>query len=1064
MVNSPAAKVYGGNMLFFKRLLFCAPIVILFSVLSYAQNISNQSALKNAINNQSGQNAAQIVVYSSFTFTENLPEYSNKNIMIGAGAGFIDISGGSVFEGFKFKNSNLVFDHNYGISVWLVHFMSLSSGAAVNIYNSDLGLRWTDLAYNESKNGGAVYAENSEISGYVIGGWSNSAVENGGFIYMKNSSLNVNTDLSASDWIFLNNAGQKGGAIYAENSDIFLMNQDFDYNEAGQKGGGMYLERSTFTFTNIVFNSNEAREGGAFYADNCSSGDIMFSEFILNESTRGAVYLSLSENINFRNTSFANNQTTEGTVYVSSSANIRFRDVVFSSNIAFGKGAAGYIFNSKVFLENSNMIENTAQKASGFYVEKSTFQVSSSYFSSNFTAEEAGALHAKNSISSISGTTFYENVAQSSGGAAYFSGGSADISGFVFDGNSSGDSGGAIYVDGAKVILRGGKLINNNSFYGDGGAIYLSGTSASLAELILKEEIQFENNIAKGKANDIYLSDYSILNFDSSKDIRFSGGISASSTAVGSTIIKNGSGKVFFKGNTATNSEVKVNSGTLIMENNSVLNAKSVNVASGGKFELLRNSEIRASDSVTVQKGGILSSDSMKSFYAKTLNIAGVLKIGVNVKNNSADLIKADTINLDDGSSSIELSGNLIKGSMEYMFMQAVNEVSGTFKNSSGIYGTRAAWELDYGSNTVKLKMEVKDYGDIQGLSSNQQTVARLIDKEYGKMYESDKTLWKNVFSKLDSIELPLLKNALDKISGSFYANLFTAVSANRENNFFETLKPRYENEDKVWSYASYGMMKIKQDENTLGDMEASQMGLRAGWDIFDNEEDLLGGIMLDYAYHDITQEKDNAKIVDINLGAYGAWFSEHSEFKSAFLAGMQTYDAERKAALLEQEFSAEFSGFSLSFNNQAGYFIDINENISFKPFAELELSVIKAGSFSEKGNGAELIVDGKSYFRGNFFAGIGLQGFGKRGEWYINAGAGYLFAGAQNKIDAKFAQGGNKMTVKSAELGGVNFGGSIGGEIYFTDSVAAFINSSYGASEGSSNLSANIGARFKIF
>ena len=140
-------------------------------------------------------------------------------------------------------------------------------GAAVHLeFYATLRMTGGSITGCRAKNGGAVYANTSNvsISGTTVS--NNSASGNGGGVYIWN--YNGSNQVSLQNASFRDNtASGSGGAIYAENGAT-VSDCTFIHNTAGSYGGALYCAKDNAVLDGGSFSGNEAaRNGNAVYAD-----------------------------------------------------------------------------------------------------------------------------------------------------------------------------------------------------------------------------------------------------------------------------------------------------------------------------------------------------------------------------------------------------------------------------------------------------------------------------------------------------------------------------------------------------------------------------------------------------------------------------------------------------------------------------------------------------------------------------------------------------------------------------------------------------------------------------
>ncbi len=235
----------------------------------------------------------------------------------------------------------------------------------------------------------------------------------------------------------------------------------------GHEGGGIYANYSDIIVVDCVFNSNSASSGGAVspYFSHSSFSNCTFTTNIAS-SRGGAVspYYSSS----FSNCSFTGNSANGDGGAVSTYASSSFSNCSFTGNSATDDGGAVSSDSESAITSFSNctFTTNSASSRGGAVYCSSPPHSSSSFSNCIFTTNSASSGGAVHSASSFSNCSFTGNSSNGDGGAASSSISSSSFSKCSFTGNSANDSGGAVYS---------GSSFSNCSFNGNsancGGAV-----------------------------------------------------------------------------------------------------------------------------------------------------------------------------------------------------------------------------------------------------------------------------------------------------------------------------------------------------------------------------------------------------------------------------------------------------------------------------------------------------------------------------------------------------------------------------------------------------------------
>ena len=430
------------------------------------------------------------------------------------------------------------------------------AGGAVNINTSYASFTATDtitFAGNKSNNGGAIYAQDSEVdfngntiftdnSGGITGGSLGGAFRilrstvnfNGTVNFSHNaSSITANgqgggmsiqsssVEIASSAYFTGNESSYIGGgfSLSANSLMLFGHTSDFTNNYTDSNGGGFHMSNSVSTFTGTAkFTGNKAGiDGGGFYAYNNSylyfSSNSVFTSNI-SENDGGGFFVNGSR-IHFNGLSeFIDNEA-------------EYRGAGFysytNSNIVFDGGA--------VFKDNKALQNN----GGGFYAERSTITFASAIFESNESVlDNGGGFYSLASTISFSGDTqFISNKSYYTGGgiaAGARLGTQSSISflgNVLFSSNIAGSYGAGISATNSSIYFSSAATFTNNEAQVQhGGAIAaVAGSSANF-----DGTAQFIKNKAFDRGGALYAEDSAITfasdSYFSENEADFGGAIS----------------------------------------------------------------------------------------------------------------------------------------------------------------------------------------------------------------------------------------------------------------------------------------------------------------------------------------------------------------------------------------------------------------------------------------------------------------------------------------------------------------------------------------------------------
>lgn len=209
---------------------------------------------------------------------------------------------------------------------------------------------------------------------------------------------------------------------------------------------------------------------------------------------------SADANIILNNTDIIENTANNGGAIYSTAGNLTLNKTNFNENIANSNGGAVYNKGNLTILESVFRNNNSTLDGGAIYNDGTSANIGNTKFEFNHAGQNGGAIAnvASSIINNIVGSTFEGNSADVNGGAIYNVGTVENITS-DFKGNSAKEDGGAIYnaVDGVITKLSG--TFESNTSIGNGGAIANAGT-------INIENAIFKGNASNGNGGAIYNS------------------------------------------------------------------------------------------------------------------------------------------------------------------------------------------------------------------------------------------------------------------------------------------------------------------------------------------------------------------------------------------------------------------------------------------------------------------------------------------------------------------------------------------------------------------------------
>lgn len=348
--------------------------------------------------------------------------------------------------------------------------------------------------------------------------WEENSAQNFG------GALAVNDDASVNIYggRFLNNRVNlpghsqtaAGGAIHIGNSTARVYNSEFIGNQAGYVGGAIYAtghwdRGSLVTIANSVFENNKSipayslslpTEGGAFHAEDQTSGIIYGSRFIGNEAMIGGGMSLYRAKVEITYSLFQDNKATGigtargfgGAISATSNdtsgdslnnrraAYILIQNTVISGTTGTVGQSGGGIYVAgdsnrmyglngvqKIGTLDDNRARVTLERVIIFNTDVQEITTAPGTGIGGAILVDLADLTMKESLIMASDAQGSNN--SSGGGIAILNNSIARLSGFTLAGNTSGKFGGALFVQGSEIQVNGCKIFENqvsNSLYG----------------------------------------------------------------------------------------------------------------------------------------------------------------------------------------------------------------------------------------------------------------------------------------------------------------------------------------------------------------------------------------------------------------------------------------------------------------------------------------------------------------------------------------------------------------------------------------------------------------------
>lgn len=290
---------------------------------------------------------------------------------------------------------------------------------------------------------------------------------------------------------------EKGGAVYAYNSNIIIKGSMISHNTATGGatvgGGGLYAENnSTVEISDSKFYENESYYYGGGLG-------VFNSRLTIDDGSE------IKENRVNRDRSGGNGSG--GGIYVNKST-ATIQDSVVSNNSSPWSGCGVYVFpsndnaaSSSLTVKNSEISHNKGgEQGGGIMAWGNKGQVIVNVIDSNIidnevTTRGGGLCTLEDNTITIKNSVVSDNQAKF-GGGIYANGSSVTMESGEISGNkATGSNGGGIFSDGSTVTMKAGE-ISGNMAVNDGGGIY----TKDLSKLFVFKTVTFKDNTARAHA------------------------------------------------------------------------------------------------------------------------------------------------------------------------------------------------------------------------------------------------------------------------------------------------------------------------------------------------------------------------------------------------------------------------------------------------------------------------------------------------------------------------------------------------------------------------------------
>ncbi len=289
--------------------------------------------------------------------------------------------------------------------------------------------------------------------------------------------------LTVSNLTMTGGSTRYGGAIFANNANLTIIDSVLRGNRAEVSGGAMAVQWGTLTVSGSTFEDNVA-EGAA------------------------AAIVILEAQASISDSAFSNNRAYFNGAIGNQGGDVTITDSVFRHNSSDLDGGAIGGEDGPLTISGCNFTDNRAKENGGaIFYETAAIVIKNSIFDGNYAQEDGGAIYTEDADLSLSTGSLSGNSADGAGGAIGTIGGKATISNTELSDNQA-EAAGALVSEHGTVTIEHSELRRNSAsiagaVWGFGGKLIVrdsvleQNTSASSAGAILgttNAELEISNS------------------------------------------------------------------------------------------------------------------------------------------------------------------------------------------------------------------------------------------------------------------------------------------------------------------------------------------------------------------------------------------------------------------------------------------------------------------------------------------------------------------------------------------------------------------------------------------
>ncbi|KRW99595.1 Pectin lyase fold/virulence factor [Pseudocohnilembus persalinus] len=341
---------------------------------------------------------------NNITLNENINELTNASIMMQKSQNIViknstftknqGLSGGALYlqVATNVEIQNSYFYQNYATANGGVMMVDTSNDILIN----KCQFQENEATQNLGGVGNFIYSHNISFFNSVFN--ENLAYKGGTATFIGSDTIQIsNCTFSNNFAIFM------GGAINVEHtSQFYLNNSSFQNNYALEVGGGIdfsYVEKTYLVYNTFFYNKADLN-GGALYAQNSQIFQIFETIFYKNQALiGGAMYLDTIENIQIQYSEIKNNNSTNkgGGIYAQNIDKFIFDLVLVEKNFIYKDKESSYggalsainidtlIFNNSIFNDNFSKYYG----GSSYIVDNKNIIINNSTFQNNYVSYDS---------------------------------------------------------------------------------------------------------------------------------------------------------------------------------------------------------------------------------------------------------------------------------------------------------------------------------------------------------------------------------------------------------------------------------------------------------------------------------------------------------------------------------------------------------------------------------------------------------------------------------------------------------------------------------------------------